>query len=213
MADRRGPFAAMAPRSRHRLVARSLAGVVGLGAVMQAVARPMRAGGHDIVAFEVAGDAEAVDDIVEDWGPDGVRAAQVQTWMDMGFLVLYGLSTSAGCATVATAARRRGHRRTARVGDLLGWATWIAAACDAVENAAMLAELSGRRGPLPTVARRCALVKFSLIGPAVGYALGGLGAMGVARVRTGAPAPPIPSWAVLGRALDPALVAVPTGGA
>jgi hypothetical protein len=43
-----------------------------------------------------------------------------------------------------------------------------------VENAALLAELSGSRGPLPALARRCALVKFGLVLPAVGYGLAGL---------------------------------------
>lgn len=181
----RAPFAGLAPAARHRLIRRSLAGVVGLGAVMAAVARPMRAGGHDIVAFEVAGDAATVDRIIEGWGPEGVRAAQVQTWMDMGWLVLYATSTSASCATVAAAARRNGHHRLAATGGALGWATWIAAGCDAVENASMIAELSGRRGRLPALARRCALVKFALIGPAVAYALAGLAALGVGRTRAG----------------------------
>jgi hypothetical protein len=207
----RAPFSTTTAEHRNRVVATAVAGVVGLGAVMAAVARPMRAGGHDIVALEVAGDAETVDRIVLDWGRSGVRAAQTQTWMDMAWLGLYGVSTSAGCAVVAAAARRNGRDRVGLAGELLGWATVVAAACDAVENASMLAELSGARGPLPRLARRCALVKFALIGPAVAYSVGGLAVLGGAGVQArGAPSPLLATlpdpWAVpLGRALGPGL--------
>ena len=170
----RAPFAAMEPVARRRLVGRSLAVNVVLSGVMLAVARPMRAGGHDIVPFEVAGDAETVDRIIADWGPEGVRAARLQTRMDMGYLVSYGVATTAGCALVADAARAAGRPGLARLGALLGWGTVVAAGCDAVENASLLAELDGARGRLPALARRCALVKFGLVLPAVAYALGGL---------------------------------------
>jgi hypothetical protein len=150
---------------------------------MLAVAAPMRAGGHDIVPFELAGDAATVDRMIADWGPEGVRAAQVQTRLDMGYLALYALSVGSGCATVAEAARRNDRAAVARTGDLLGWATLIAAACDAVENAAMLRELTGVRGRLPALARRCAQVKFALITPGALYSVGGLVALGVARRR------------------------------
>lgn len=179
----RGPFATMEPAARARLTAVSTVGVAALGARMLAVAAPMRAGGHDIVPFELAGDAATVDRMMADWGPEGVRAAQVQTRMDMGYLVLYALSVASGCSTVAAAARRDDRPVVARTGDLLGWAALVAAACDAVENASMLAELSGARGRLPALARRCALVKFALIAPAVLYSVGGLVTLGVARRR------------------------------
>ncbi|HEU5150677.1 MAG TPA: hypothetical protein VFU19_09280 [Iamia sp.] len=168
------PFAGMEPAARRRLVGRSVAVNVAFSAVMMAIGRPMRAGGHDIVPFELAGDAATVDRIVEDWGDEGVRAARLQTRLDMAYLVSYGVATSAGCALVADAARAAGRPGLARLGDLLGWGTVVAAGCDAVENASLLAELDGARGRLPALARRCALVKFGLIGPAVGYALVGL---------------------------------------
>ncbi|HEX7131197.1 MAG TPA: hypothetical protein VF228_01400 [Iamia sp.] len=170
----RAPFATMAPAARRRLVGRSLAVNVVFSGVMLAVARPMRAGGHDIVPFELAGDAETVDRIIEDWGPEGVRAARLQTRLDMAYLVSYGVATTAGCALAADAARAAGRPGLARLGGLLGWGTVVAAGCDAVENASMLAELSGARGRLPALAQRCAQVKFGLIVPAVVYALGGL---------------------------------------
>lgn len=164
----------MAPAARRRLVGRSLVANVVFSGVMLAVARPMRAGGHDIVPFEMAGDAETVDRIIADWGDAGVRAARLQTRLDMGYLVSYGVATTAGCAHVAGAARDAGHPIVAGAGDLLGWATVVAAGCDAVENAAMLAELDGARGRLPALARRCARVKFGLVIPAVAYAVVGM---------------------------------------
>jgi hypothetical protein len=181
----RAPFSGMEPAARRRLVGRSLAVNVVFSGVMLAVARPMRAGGHDIVPFEVAGDAETVDRIIEDWGPEGVRAARLQTRLDMGYLVSYGVATTAGCALVAEAARSAGRPGLARLGALLGWGTVVAAGCDAVENASLLAELDGARGRLPALARRCALVKFGLVLPAVAYALAGLAITERARRRAG----------------------------
>ena len=181
----RAPFAGMEPDARRRLVGRSLLVTLGYGAVMVAVARPMRAGGHDIVPFELAGDAETVDRIIDDWGPAGVAAARLQTRLDMGYLVSYGVATSAGCAVAAAAAADAGRPRLARLGALLGWGTVVAAGCDAVENASMLAELSGRRGPLPRLAQRCAQVKFGLLALATPYALIGLAITERARRRAG----------------------------
>lgn len=180
----RGPYAAMDPARRNRLTARTVAGVAGLGAVMLRIAEPMRAAGHDIVPFEVAGDAATVDRILDDWGPEGTRAARLQTWLDMGYLSLYSVATAAGCATVAAAARRHDREAVAVAGDVLGWASFVAAGLDAVENASMLAEIAGHRGPLPRIARSCALVKFGLILPAVAYSLGGLATLGVAKLAT-----------------------------
>jgi len=179
----RGPFATMDSAARRRLFGRSLALNLVAGAVMLWVARPMRARGYDIVPFEIAGDVETVDRIVAAWGPEGVRAARLQTWMDMGYLVSYAVPTAAGCAIVADAARSADRDLLAGVGAALGWGTIVAAGCDAVENASMLAELSGRRGRLPALARRCALVKFGLLAPAVAYAAVGTGALAVARRR------------------------------
>lgn len=161
----------MTPEARGRLLGRSIPVNLAYGAVMLWVARPMRARGHDIVPLELAGTAERVDEIVDDWGPEGVRAARLQTGLDMGYLVTYAVAIGAGCAHVAARARSP---RVRRAGTWLGWGTVAAAGCDAVENASMLAELSGRRGRLPAVARRCALVKFGLVLPALAYALGGL---------------------------------------
>jgi hypothetical protein len=151
---------------------------------MLAVAAPMRRAGTDIVPFELAGDAASVDRIIGEWGPEGVRAAKAQTWMDMAYLSLYATATSSACATIATAARGNDRPALAATADALGWAAVVAAGCDAIENAAMLAELSGARGRLPAIARRCALVKFGLITPAALYALGGLAVLGVARLRS-----------------------------
>lgn len=179
----RGPYAAMDPSRRRRLTARAVAAVVGASGAMIAIGKPMRDGGHDIIPFEVAGDAATVDRIIEDWGQAGVRACRIQTSLDMGYLALYAVATAAGCATVAAAARGTDRPGLAAAGDLLGWASFVAAGCDAVENASLLAELSGARGPLPRLARTCALTKFSLITPAVAYSLGGLGILGVSRAR------------------------------
>lgn len=180
---RGGPLGGLGGATRDRVLGRSLLGVVVLGAVMGVVGRPMGARGHTIVALELAGTTERVDAVLAAWGDDGRRAATTQTWMDMGWLTLYATSLAAGTAAAADLARRHEWRRAALVADLAGWAAVVGAACDAVENAAMLAELRGRRGGLPALSRRAARLKFALVVPAAGVGLLGAAATVVTRRR------------------------------
>lgn len=181
----RAPFSAMEPEARRRLVIWGFVAYLVASLGLLWVAGPMRAGGYDIIPFEKAGDAETVDRIVTAWGPDGVRAARLQTGLDYGYIVIYGVTAAAGCALGVAAARASNRRRLAGLGVLLGWGVVVACGLDMVENAALLAELSGRRGSLPALAKTCALVKFGLLIPAAAYALAGLVSTERARRRAG----------------------------
>lgn len=55
------------------------------------------------------------------------------------------------------------------LGPALAGGQFLAAACDAVENTALLAVLGGRRGHLPALARAAATLKFSLVGIGAAY--------------------------------------------
>jgi pimeloyl-ACP methyl ester carboxylesterase len=136
-----------------------------LGGVLLALERPMwDAGGPGIVGFELAGSAGAARDILVEWGSSGRDAARLSLWLDFAFLVAYGTFVTLAAAALG--------RRAAVV------AAPLAAACDAVENVALLLVLGGRGGATaPVVAAVFAALKFVLIG----FALGSIAVALVAR--------------------------------
>jgi len=122
-----------------------------------------------ILAFEFAGDWATARQILTEWGEAGRIRAGVSLGLDYLFLVLYSTAIALACLWAA------GRLPHPALGVALAWAQWVAAGFDASENAALLAILLGaRQGPWPQLARRCAAVKFVLIGSGTLYALGGL---------------------------------------
>ena len=77
-----------------------------------------------------------------DWRPlsaiVSVVVGIVSVPCDYAYLVAYGLFLSGACVAVADRAHRAGRRRLAALGPPLAWGALAAAACDAVENAALL---------------------------------------------------------------------------
>lgn len=125
--------------------------------------RVMRARGgwrRGIVAFELAGPQRAPA-FLEDWGPEGRAAARRSLWWDQLFALSYGAFALDVGRGLAERREEQERPRAAAWARLAGGATGVAAACDMVENAALLAVLRDGRGA--ALARRMALVKFSLL--------------------------------------------------
>lgn len=163
----------MAPERRAWVVVGGIAAYAASSALLFAVAEPMRAGGTDILPFEFAGTVERVDEIIVGWGAEGVRAARLQTALDFGYLAIY---STALAATLAHVTAWAAHPLVRRAGAVLGWAAFLAAGFDVVENVALLFELSGSRGVLPRLAWACAGIKFALVLSGLAFALVGLAA-------------------------------------
>jgi hypothetical protein len=151
------------------------AAYVSLSAWMFAQERSMRrSGAPGIVGFEFAGSANRAEEVLAAWGSDGCAAARRSLLIDYGVLLSYGPLMTALCRRSAERLRGRESRSLARLGPALASGQLAAAACDVVENTALLAVLKGRRGRLPVLAKAVATLKFSLLGAGVAYVVLGM---------------------------------------
>jgi hypothetical protein len=130
-------------------------------------------GGPGVVPFEVAGTSEEAREILDDWGEQGRDAARLSLIVDYAYLVAYSIFLAVGCTIAGERLARRGMTRLARIGPLLGWAQFAAAACDAIENAALLRVLDGHTEVYPGIALYAAIPKFALAGLGLAYVIAG----------------------------------------
>jgi hypothetical protein len=148
-----------------------LFGTFGIAALfnmaMGRCARVMKAnGGLGIIQFEFIGSWEKAGDGLARWRQGngaGWRAARWALILDYPFLVLYGFGLWTLAGTVAAHAHVRGWDDWANAAVIAGVGFLIAAALDAVENAALLLVLYEKRGPWPLLATACAALKFTLL--------------------------------------------------
>lgn len=171
-----GPFDHLPTERRRAHLGKAIAAVVGVGALMVPSTRRMRAtGGPDIVPFELAGSRPRVDEILERWGAEGRAAARQNLLLDQVWLLTYSTSMALSAAEAGRAFGARGWHWTASVSGVMGWAPYVAAALDAVENTSLLALVDGSPSTrLPVVAARAARVKFALVALSLPYGLAGL---------------------------------------
>jgi hypothetical protein len=117
-----------------------------------------------IIEFELARTAEKASEHNADLGESGRDAARTSLYLDYPYLILYGLFYAAACVVVAARAAERGMSRLAGLGRPLAIGALVAAACDAVENAALLQVLDGHTDqPWPAIAFAFASAKFLLV--------------------------------------------------
>jgi hypothetical protein len=134
----------------------------------------MQENGAGIVAFELAGSQERADEILDEWGSEGQDAAREQLLIDFAFLIAYGTFLVLAVAAVRDRLGDRGRNRLAAIGTVVVPFGALAAACDAVENACLLAVLDGAGSAFPTLATIFAATKFALLAGAIAYLLAGL---------------------------------------
>ena len=145
-----------------------------------------------IIEFELARTSEQASEYYGELGESGRDAARESLYLDYPYLVLYALF-------YAARVRRRGRPgRGARHGPAwrgwgrpLAWGAFVAAACDAIENLALLRVLDGHTDqPWPGIAFTFASVKFLLITAATIYiVVGFLLTLRASREPSGAPSP------------------------
>lgn len=157
-----GPYSARV-MTRRRLWILWLIGVMATIVVYAVCLAPLesrlRAGGHGIVALELAWTPATFAAIAHDWGVGGVDAARRQVWWDFLWIPSYALALS---TSLRLAARGRVVERWALV------AVPLAALCDCLENAAMLLALAGIAPRLLVpLASLMASVKFTLLAVAL----------------------------------------------
>src|SRR5688572_8868807 len=125
-----------------------------------------------VIEFELARTSEKASEYYALLGDEGRDEARKQLYFDYPYLILYGLFYAAACIVVAARAAERGMPRLARWGRPFAIAGLAGAACDAVENFALLRVLDGHTDqPWPGIAFTFASAKFLLIAGAVLYAV------------------------------------------
>ncbi len=125
-----------------------------------------------IIEFELARTSEQASEYYGELGESGRDGARESLYLDYPFLILYGLLYAAACLVVAARAAERGMSRLARWGEPLAWGALGAAACDAIENVALLRVLDGHTDqPWPGIAFTFASAKFLLSAAVVLYAV------------------------------------------
>lgn len=159
--------------------------VLALFAVEYAYDRQMQdAGGHGIVAFEVAFTSGKAHSIMAAWGSKGHDAAVASLWFDFLFLTAYGLFLFLAVRELRDALARRGIARLARPAGAVAALALVAAACDACENVFLLLQLGGHASSLgPPAAGSFASVKFACLAVVLLCLLAALIALGAARRR------------------------------
>jgi hypothetical protein len=127
-----------------------------------------------IIELELAHTSGKAAQQYRDLGDAGRDAARTSLYLDYPYLVFYGLFFAAACVVVAARGAERGMRRLPRVGRLLAVGALVGAACDAVENAALLRVLAGHADqPWPGIAFGFASAKFALTIAAALFAIVG----------------------------------------
>jgi hypothetical protein len=142
--------------------------VVLTGAAAVPSARAMADRGVDIVAYELSRTPDRAAEHNSKLGPDGMNSARTTLLIDFSFLFAYGAFVAGVCVVQGARAGERGYRGLERLGRLAAMGALIAAACDAVENVALLRVANGfTEQPWPAVAAAFASVKFMLITVAI----------------------------------------------
>ena len=164
---------AQSPRRGLIVIGLLLASFVFL-VLMRAPVDEMSDRGVGVVEFELARTEEKASEYYGALGEAGRDEARKQLYLDFPYLVLYGLFYAGAAIVVAARATKRQMPRLARWGAPVAVAGLVAAACDAVENLALLRVLDGHTDqPWPGIAFVFATAKFALITVAVLYAVVG----------------------------------------
>ena len=160
---------------RHALIASAVA-TLAIGAVLVVLeGRMMDAGGPGIVGFEVAGSQHRAEEILAEWGDEGVDAAKESLWIDYAYILAYGTFLVLAAAATRDLARRRGWSRMAALGAAAIAFAVGGAVFDAVEDVGLLLAVNGNGGDFaPRLGQLCASLKFALLALAIGYLLAGL---------------------------------------
>jgi len=146
-----------------------LAGMHTLDQALISAAAP-----NGIVSFELAGSIDHARKILTAWGSEGKAYATLSLGLDYLFLIVYALFISLACVRIARHFKFR-FSSLATWGFVLGWAQFLAALLDAIENFALINLVFGsQRETWPIIARWCALVKFGIVGPGLVYILVGI---------------------------------------
>jgi len=159
-----------------------VATLVGV-AVMAALDAPLKTptSPNGMMSFQLAGTVARSQAVLDAWDAHTRLVAAFGLGFDYLFMLLYSTTLAFACVMAADAFAAHGSP-LARIGIPLAWSMWLAAALDAVENAALLKILLAGTAiaPWPAIAFASSAPKFALIVLGLAYSVTG----GVARRRS-----------------------------
>jgi hypothetical protein len=132
-----------------------------------------KAAPYGVVSFELAGTVERSLLILSSWDVNVQLRAAFGLGLDYLFMVVYASTIAIGCGLAAQVLKRTGWP-LGGWGNSLGWAVFLAAILDSIENLALTTLIFGSVvSPWPEIARWCAIFKFSLIFIGIVYVIYG----------------------------------------
>jgi hypothetical protein len=114
----------------------------------------------NIVQFEFAKTIEGANNIISNWGSEGVELSKTSIYLDFIFIVLYCTAIMLGCKV---ASDYSGKAILIKIGFTLSWLIWLAGLCDIVENFAMLETLKEINQSTISIAFYSAAIKFGIV--------------------------------------------------
>jgi hypothetical protein len=114
----------------------------------------------NIVAFELAKTPIAAEQIINDWGAEGIEKAATSIYLDFGFILLYCTSIMLGCKVSAHYA---GLKKLISLAGYFVFAIWLAGLLDVVENLCMLKTLTIPTVETTALAFYAATIKFLIV--------------------------------------------------
>src|SRR5688572_15041526 len=114
----------------------------------------------NIVQFEFAKTVSTANEIISNWGTEGIALAKTSIYLDFVFIALYCSAIMLGSRVAALFSRKT---MLIKIGLVLSYLIWVAGLCDVVENFAMLKTLEGVNQQTLSVAFYFAAIKFSIV--------------------------------------------------
>lgn len=141
----------------------TLTAITVLTTVLGVMLQPL--GDEDIVAFELAGSVDRVDEILATWrAEDVIGVAKAIQLGDIVYPFIYAFAIAGGCVGAAAAWTRAGRTGWADTANALAWVATAAIVFDYVENLGLAVSLWGTpAAPWPQVALVAAALKFTAI--------------------------------------------------
>jgi hypothetical protein len=114
----------------------------------------------NIIQFEVAKTVASAQQIIDDWGGEGVTKARISIYLDFVFVFLYAWAIGLGCK-VSTAFSA--NEKLVMAGTFFSRVIWFAGSCDIIENLAMLFTLADNNDLTVSMAFYFACIKFIIV--------------------------------------------------
>lgn len=114
----------------------------------------------NIVQFEFAKTITSANEIISNWGTEGIALAKTSIYLDFVFIVLYCTAIMLGCRVASLFS---GKAALLKVGFVLSCLICVAGLCDVIENFAMLKTLEKVNQHTLSIAFYFAAIKFCVV--------------------------------------------------